>query len=75
MTPREKREAYMNRVGYTKLSSSEREEKLINAIRYLQMTMLPLKNFYQTKRGNKVRQQKCLTQYRYIFNQKVSLRN
>ena len=44
MTPREKREAYMEKIGYTKLSSSEREEKLINAIRYMQMIMSFQKN-------------------------------
>ena len=36
LTPREKRTAYMDKVGYTKLSASEREGKLIEAIRYMQ---------------------------------------
>lgn len=36
MTPREKRIAYMTKVGYTKLTPLERKAKLQNAIDYLQ---------------------------------------
>ena len=39
-TPREKRISYMENMGYHKLTPTEREERLINAIRYLQMVMV-----------------------------------
>jgi hypothetical protein len=38
-TPREKRISYMESMGYTKLTSNEREARLVNAIRYMQKIM------------------------------------
>lgn len=35
MTPREKRVAYMDKVGYTKITAFERQAKLQSALDYL----------------------------------------